>query len=139
MASLSLDADGGRVATTDSTGLVRVWDAKNGSEIASVQRPGKQQAAAFAGDDLVIAGTRLAVYDLPGGESRSLREVGLGDDVAADEPVVAAQGTRIAAAVRGGPVTVRDLADDAPAKLTGARGVRALAFAPGGAVVATAG
>ena len=137
---LALNDDGSRLATTHSGGLVRVWDTARGSEIASVHNAGKEQAAAFSGADLAVAGRRLAIYGLPGGERRQLNGGTLNDDVPADRPVIAAQGTRIAAAASGGPATVRDLADDASThKLVGARGVRAMAFAPGGAVVATAG
>ena len=140
LTGISLDDDGGRVATTHPGGLVRVRDAASGREIASVRNSGKLQAAAFAGDDLVVAGKRLAVYTLPGGERRQISGGKRDGDVPADRPVVAAHGTQVAAAPRGGPVTVRDLDDDdSLAKLAGARGVRAMAFAPGGAVVATAG
>ena len=142
---LAFSADGRRLVTALRTGAAQVWDADTGAALQAIparRRTTGHAAAAFTADGAVVVADGSVVLHAPGSAPRRLVQgVAVADAPPGGTPLASAAPERLAVALdRASPRTWPDLDGAQAASLDRAgRQVGAVAFSPGGAVIATAG
>jgi WD40 repeat protein len=131
--------DGRRLATASSGGLVQLWDAATGGEVATPWAGGGTDCLAFAPDGSTLAfnrGERVALWDVACGQARPPLP---GDPGGVSSLAFSPDGRLLAAGTREGRILLWDpVAGQERTELLGHRErVAGLAFAPDGKVLAS--